>query len=463
MSNVIPLHQYQYKYIKKLEIKKASKNIKAKKNINKKINDISHPVKYLNDLPNQKNDEKYKINLTKNIGNTDYKRIGQKNNYIKNYYNNIYKKQALFRNENQNIKLKKEFTSKNNTNKIKRLENNDFLINNENTKTEIKINNIINNDYTNNKVSDFNFNEKLSYSEKNKLRSNKYSEENLNNKINNIYISNSNLNNLNNNSSFQCKSSSGHKLNLSYLDFIKDFKSKYSEDINLKNKKKRTYVPFLSKFVNNSKSNPQISGILTSNIIESLSKEKQNNEIILNIKKELELKNYKIKELSEVIENQNNDYIQLNNKYKEILLENQKLKEEISNLKKEMNAKEKNITNINDSDLNGNIINETQKFKNMITYNINKNNNFNIINSEINNFNNIIQNKEKKKNIENTKDNNKENLDKVNEEKINRALERIKKQNNKKQSEFKKSNKIKEMAKMLEKQMKGLQENENFR
>ena len=473
MNSVIPLHQYQYKYKKYLEIKKANKKTKSNKDINiNKISDTAHPLKYSNDsFSNKKNNEKLKINYEKKIGNTDYKRSGLKNNNINNYYNNIYKKQALFRNEHQNIKLKKEQICKNN-NKIFDLKNDN---NDNNPITEVKnsINkNIVNN--AENKVSDFTLREKLSYSEQHKIRKNHYLEKNLNNSMNNIHISNPSLKDINNNnSSFQYKSNSGQKLNLSYLAFIKDFKAKYNEDTNLKNKKKRTYVPYLSKFLNtNIPPTLQICNEMIISIISSLEQKeiidnninKNDDEIINNIKNELDIKDNKIKELFEKIEVQKNEYIQLNNKYNDMISENQKLKEEISNLKKELNDNKieiPNIDNIDDINKNNIIKKESPKYNNLITYNINKNNNFNIINSEINNFNNIIQNTDNNNNdIQQQKEEEKEkeqsNKEKNSkEDKKSRALERLKKKQNKKEPEVKKSNKIAEMAKMLEMQMKG--------
>ena len=466
MNIVIPFHQYQYKYKKYLEIKKANKKTKSNKDINK-LSDTAHPLKYSNDnFSNKKINEHLKINLTKKLGNTDYKRSGQKINYINNYYNNIYQKQALFRNEHQNIKLKKEHFKRNN-NKVFDIKND----NNDNTPiTEVKNNinkNIINRDE--NKVSDFTLREKLSYSEQHKFRKNHYLEKNLNNSMNNIHISNSSLNN-NNNSTFQCKSNSGHKLNLSYLAFIKDFNVKYNGDVNLKNKKKRTYVPYLSKFLNkNNLPQPlQISNEIEITIISTMERKEilvnnknLNDDEILNIKKEFEIKENKIKELSEKIEVQKNEYNQLNNKYNDIISENQKLKEEISNLKKELNNNKIEIPNIENIDINknNNFNKESPKYNNLITYNINKNNNFNIINSEINNFNNIIQTNDNNNDIQPQKEEKEKvqsQIEKNNkEDKKSRALERLKKKQNKKESEVKKSNKIAEMAKMLENQMKG--------
>ena len=399
------------------------------------------------------------------------------NNNINNYYNNIYKKQALFRNEHQNIKLKKEQICKNN-NKIFDLkdDNND---NNPITEVKNSINkNIINN--AENRVSDFTLREKLSYSEQHKIRKHHYLEKNLNNSMNNIHISNPSLKDINNNnnSSFQYKSNSGQKLNLSYLAFIKDFKAKYNEDTNLKNKKKRTYVPYLSKFLNTNIPptlqicNEMIISIISSleqkEIIDNNKNKNKNDDEIINIKNELNIKDNKIKELSEKIEVQNNEYIQLNNKYNDMISENQKLKEEISNLRKELNNNKieiPNIDNIDDINKNNIITKESPKYNNLITYNINKNNNFNIINSEINNFNNIIQANDNNNDIQQQKEEEKEKdqskKEKNNkEDKKSRALERLKKKHNKKEPEVKKSNKIAEMAKMLEMQMKG-DNNEN--
>ena len=395
MNKIISFNKYQYKYKKKLEIQKANKNSKTKGELNK-IKEASNPLKYSNGaFTNQKNEEKIKINLTKNIGNTDFKKNEKKNNYLNSYYNSIYKRQALFRNDYQNMKFNKGNTSiNNNKSSIIKYSN---IIDNINDKTEIKNNRI--NISEDNKVSEFTFKDKLSYSDKNKIRKNKYFDKNHKNNTDICF---------NIDSSFQIKSNSGNKSNLSYLNFIKDFNKKYNEDTNLKNKKKKNYILNLKKFVNKNNNNnyPNLELKINKEIIlnfkSTLNKkdikeknENSQNDEIINIIKELEIKENKIKELSEKIIIQNNEYKLLNIKYTDILSENQKLKEEISNLKKEIEEiKEKQniIPNVDIETNNNNKINkDSPKFNGLITYNINKNNNFNIINSEINNFNNIIQ------------------------------------------------------------------------
>ena len=280
MNRVIPL--YQDKYKNRFKMKKADKNSKTNAEINNKIKETSNPLKYSNcALTNQKNNEKMKINLTKNIGNTDFKKNVKKNNYLNNYYNSIYKGQALFRNDYQNIKLKKGNTSINNNKSsyIKYSNITDEI----NNKTEI-IKNNNNDNNTENKVSEFTLKEKISYSDKNKIRKKKYFDKNNKKNMNTDIC-------LHLNSSFQIKSNSGN--NLSYLNFIKDFNKKYNEDTNLKNKKKSNYIPDLNKFLNknNNFSNLElkINKGINLNLISALKEknEKKNNEEIINIKKEL--------------------------------------------------------------------------------------------------------------------------------------------------------------------------------
>ena len=291
MNSIIPL--YQEKYKKRLKMKKEDTNSKTNAEINNKIKETSNPLKYSNGaLTNQKNNEKMKINLTKNIGNTDFKKNMKKNNYLNNYYNSIYKRQAFNRNDYQNIKLKKGNTSINNNKSsyIKYSNITDEI----NNKTEI-IKNNNNDNNTENKVSEFTLKEKISYSDKNKIKKKKYFDKNNKKNMNTDIC-------LHLNSSFQIKSNSGN--NLSYLNFIKDYNKKYNEDTNLKNKKKRNYIPNLNKFLNknNNFSNLElkINKGINLNLISALKEknEKINNDEIINIKKELEIKENKIKELS---------------------------------------------------------------------------------------------------------------------------------------------------------------------
>ena len=297
MIRTIPLHQIQYKdkYKKILEIKKKNKNIETKKDC-KKVKGNSQSLKYSNvTFTNKKYNDKSKINFIKKLGQTEYKNNAQNIININNNYNDKYKKYILFIN-NQESKNKKLYSIRNTQNT------------NNNNNTEVK-NNQINNEVS--KVSDFSLKEKYSYSCSKKV---KY----LNNKIKkNISIVNISNSSIENNSSIQYKSS--QKLNLSYSDFIKDFKSKLDDETKLKKKKQKNYIPYLKKFMN--KNDNTISYILKiSNEIKleiksSFNKkekllencENKNNDLI-NIKKELEIKENKIKELSEKINFQNNEY-----------------------------------------------------------------------------------------------------------------------------------------------------------
>ena len=171
---------------------------------------------------------------------------------------------------------------------------------------------------------------------------------------------------------------------------------------------------------------------------------------------------------------------QLTNREKEIILENQKLKEEINNLNEIKKKEIQNNINIKKIESNSNIENDSynkekpqSQINNLITYNINKNNNYNIINSEINNFNNYLKNNininnniknepkvEKERKSLKDRDVNKETEQERKERKerkASQAFERFKRMNKQnsvnKDGEAQKSNKISLMAKMLEKQM----------
>lgn len=130
-----------------------------------------------------------------------------------------------------------------------------------------------------------------------------------------------------------------------------------------------------------------------------------------------------------------------------------------------------NNNNINENENNKNNKNkevasaDNSKINNLITYNINKNNNYNIINSEINNFNNFVQN-QNINSIKPIEDNKREPLkEKENEQerkarkerKASVAFERFKRMNrmNTAESEVQKSDKISGMAKMLENHIGG--------
>ena len=199
-----------------------------------------------------------------------------------------------------------------------------------------------------------------------------------------------------------------------------------------------------------------------------------NNSELLSMKKELEMKDSKIKELVSIIE-------KWNSAYNLVVQENQKLKEEnnilksggniynqnnISNINNKNDANQYNINNQNSNfDSNHSKRNEKAQINNLITYNINKNNNYNIINSEINNFNNFVQN-QNINNIKPIEDNKREPLkEKENEQerkarkerKASVAFERFKRMNrmNTAESEVQKSDKISGMAKMLENHIGG--------
>ena len=199
-----------------------------------------------------------------------------------------------------------------------------------------------------------------------------------------------------------------------------------------------------------------------------------NNNELLSMKKELEMKDSKIKELVSIIE-------KWNSAYNLVVQENQKLKEEnnilksggniynqnnISNINNKNDANQYNINNQNSNfDSNHSKRNEKAQINNLITYNINKNNNYNIINSEINNFNNFVQN-QNINSIKPIEDNKREPLkEKENEQerkarkerKASVAFERFKRMNrmNTAESEVQKSDKISGMAKMLENHIGG--------
>ena len=196
---------------------------------------------------------------------------------------------------------------------------------------------------------------------------------------------------------------------------------------------------------------------------------------IIKYKKELEIKENKIKELSEIIEKQNKLY-----------QENVKLKEEIEQLKNKLNHLENNNNKTTDKTKQEKIKNfiniENNKFNNLITYNINKNNNYNIINSQINNLEDLKVTKSPEKEpkmpivsivpkVNNPQPQKKEN-EKINEKEINnkelnnkgeerakkatRAFERFKRANrsidltNVDKGNILKSDKISDIAKMLE-------------
>ena len=202
------------------------------------------------------------------------------------------------------------------------------------------------------------------------------------------------------------------------------------------------------------------------NIITQNNNEEKNE--IIKYKEDLEIKENKIKELSEIIEKQNI-----------ILKENSKLKEEIERLKNMLNHLDNNNNNkvieiTNQKNIQNSINIDNNKYNNLITYNINKNNNYNIINSQINNLDDLNLNKTPKKEpvvpVEPTINNSqpiKKEIDKEKEKEINnkeaekakkasRAFERFKRANksidlsNNDKGNMLKSDKISIIAKMLE-------------
>ena len=212
------------------------------------------------------------------------------------------------------------------------------------------------------------------------------------------------------------------------------------------------------------------------NIITQNNNEEKNE--IIKYKEDLEIKENKIKELSEIMEKQNI-----------ILKENSKLKEEIERLKNLLNHLDNNNNNkvieiTNQKNIQNSINIDNNKYNNLITYNINKNNNYNIINSQINNLDDLNLNKTPKKEpvvpVEPTINNSqpiKKEIDKEKEKEINnkeaekakkvsRAFERFKRANksidlsNNDKGNMLKSDKISIIAKMLEGHL-GNEQNKN--
>ena len=334
----------------------------------------------------------------------------------------------------------------------------------------------------------------------------------MNNNANNVsffQILKSKINNNDKNSN-----RSMEKGNLIYNNFVKNLKIDIKEkddndndeiertDKNRKRnkKKKNVFGNFLNQFVNKSQiQNEEISNntqILIINndtnvnnihyfknlskinnidiYIESSKKHdisidknnQDNNELIL-IKKELQLKENTIKELYKSLQKQNY-----------IIQENEKLKEEIVNLKNILNRYNSNNNNaIKNNNIDDNAIKsrncEINNYNNSITYNINKNNNYNIINSKIdsldnlnninsigniNNINTIKTEKEVPPSINNQETKNEIENEKT--KKANRAFERFKKnrsidvpitkEGKERQNNLIKSDKISSFAKMLE-------------
>ena len=220
--------------------------------------------------------------------------------------------------------------------------------------------------------------------------------------------------------------------NIIYKNFINNIKkgidnNNQIENKKLKNHKKKNILGnFLNKFVNKEQINKQ-DELKDKNILIINNEQKfntnKNNHFFMNInkirkisffiesnkninneinkmKKELELKDNKIKDLLKNIE-----------KYNNLVQENEKLKKEIIQYKNIINhmnpisdKNNKNTSNLEQNNNNSKSISiKNNKFNNLITYNINKNNNYNIITGQINNFDNLNinnqNNKEKDKEI----------------------------------------------------------------
>ena len=312
---------------------------------------------------------------------------------------------------------------------------------------------------------------------------------------------------------------SAEKGNLIYKNFVKNLKmningKEYNEiDKNYTNRKriknkKSVFGDFLNKFINKSQiqtekisNNTQIliinnndtnvnklhyfknlNKINNINIYLESSKKHEisidnnnnnnqdNNELIL-LKKELQLKENTIKELYKSLQRQNY-----------IIQENEKLKEEIANLKSILNRGNNSNNNnnaIKDNNINDNVIKsgncKINNYNNLITYNINKNNNYNIINSKIDNLDNLNNiNNLNKNNINNintikiekdvppsinTQVDRKNVIENEKTKKANRAFQRFKKnrsidittkESKERQNNLLKSDKISMFAKMLE-------------
>ena len=131
MNKYIPLHQYQYKYVKMLEYKKKLKKMQSLKEYK---SSVDKSMKYSNETySNKKTQGNLKINLIKKIGQTEFKPKGQKNIYIHNYADNKYKNQSLLVKSNNDFKIPNDTSIKKNSKII----NKDI--------SKIKIKNIVNN------------------------------------------------------------------------------------------------------------------------------------------------------------------------------------------------------------------------------------------------------------------------------------------------------------------------------
>ena len=304
------------------------------------------------------------------------------------------------------------------------------------------------------------------------------------------------------NSESKCNSAD-KKIDL-YKKFVNNIKNQYNEEYKKRNiKKKPVFFHFLNKFVNKtdekdnliltttnsfylSNNNNNIckfkdlfiiyninfsiySIIKENNDIPKINLDNQDEEVLI-IERELKIKQNKIDEFLKELEKCKNEYMEMNNKYNNLLFENKQLKEELINLKNKIyNYNNNNLRNSCGLSLTSN--NKLfSPYKNLITLNINKNNNYKIINSQFN-YNNYINDKkympekrresftlnEKNINIDNIKD--------IKGKKQTQAFERFKKINKQsscqKDREIQKSNKISNMAKILQNNMEHTTELEN--
>ena len=327
------------------------------------------------------------------------------------------------------------------------------------------------------------------------------------------------------------RSSSMEKPSKAYTDLVKRIKSQMIIDESnsilkskTKNKKKKNvFFNFLNKFVNkdsislttkyssnsyinneeNSKRSQEFKNLSVKRNINlmikskingkksKILKEEDSNEII-KVKNELEMKDKKIEELLKEIEKYKNINIEISNKYNNIFHENKKLKEEINNLKNNINnsnninnikvisnlnkdddsKKEESLKNTHLNSFNENTINNYKVIKNEV----NDSNNNNNTDSNINN-NNIFntnkethENKEKKEsiienislslrdtnsNINTNKENEQESAQERRARKATQAFDRFRRRHKylSQEKDLQKSMKISNMAQMLENNM----------
>jgi len=503
-------------------------------------NDMNERMPESEYKPKIQNKIKLRDNVNSSFDNngTSYKRnsISKKMNEKLNKENNQNEKISPY---NLNNKFERNKTNMNDINNYRRGDrnnnnNNNNFINNNNNNIN---NNIINSNDKGKNINNFSL---INIINEINNRSQNKNIEMLNK--NNLFFSPSHQKNYNNDEpQKKLRSASAEKTNVTYSNFINNLKRQMrtSQDAGnldskfINKKKKNVFFDFLNQFVNKEKeeqrpsmnalnNNPNIvnknnvninannynqinpnsntnnnttnntnhntnrnpnkvrkfrnihKNRITNFCISASLIKNYNNYNNESMKKELEMRDSKIKELLSVIE-------QWNNAYNIIVQENQKLKEEINNLKNGINIynqnNDNNINNKNDLnkynnnnqnsnfESNHSIKNEKSQYNNLITYNINKNNNYNIINNEINNFNNFVQNKNINNN-EPVENNRREPLrEKENEQerkarkerKASVAFERFKKMNrmNSAEKEIQRSDKISDMAKMLENHIGG--------